>query len=218
MSRVRRITLVQRIGYESLRPFARLLSAILFRIDVFGRHHIPKDGGVLVCANHQSLIDPVLVGLCCNRRLNYLARRTLFDHRALGALIHFLDTIPLDRDGLGVEGLKETIRRLKAREMVLIFPEGTRSRDGELRTLKPGLCAVAKRAGAALLPVGIDGAHRAWPIGARFPRPARIAIDFGAPIRAEDAVEPSAENLLAELESRMRACHARARAAISRSG
>ncbi len=215
MSRAVRRTLAQRVVYAWLRHLARLASVVTFRMQTLGRHHIPAEGGVLVCANHQSTMDPVLVGLACNRRLNYLARRTLFNNAAFGWWIRFLDAIPIDRDGLGIEGLKETIRRLKAGEMVLIFPEGTRTVDGELQPLKPGLCAVAKRAGATLLPVGIDGAYQAWPRGAKLPKPSPIVVHFGPPITPAEAATLTAEELLAELETRMRHCHVQARASIA---
>jgi 1-acyl-sn-glycerol-3-phosphate acyltransferase len=157
-------------------------------------------------------MDPVLVGLACNRRLNYLARRTLFSAPGFGALIRFFDAIPIDRDGLGLEGLKETIRRLRSGEMVLIFPEGTRSSSGDMSPLKPGFCAVAKRSGAALLPVGIDGAYQAWPRNVHLPRPSRIVLQFGEPLTAAYVDTLSNEELLVELDHRMNACHQRARA------
>ena len=142
-------TLSQRVAYILLREVARLTGIVLFGLRCLGRNSIPQSGGVLVCANHQSVLDPVLVGLACNRRMNYLARRTLFKKRAFGWFIRFLDAIPIDREGGGLEGLKETLRRLKRGEMVLIFPEGTRTHDGEVLPLKTGFYAVAKRSGAA---------------------------------------------------------------------
>lgn len=209
--RPRRRTVMQRSTYWLLRHVARLCAVVFWGMKVVGRQHIPGEGAGLVCCNHQSVLDPILVGLQFNRRLNYLARRSLFDNPALGRLIRFLDAIAIDREGLGLEGLRETLRCLQAGELVLIFPEGTRSPDGELQRLKPGLCAVAKRAEAPLLPVAIDGAHRSWPRHRRWPAPARIAVAFGPPIPAESSRQLSADELLAELERRMRECHRQAR-------
>src|SRR5690606_31019997 len=106
----------------------------------------------------------------CSRRLNYLARQTLFDHKFFSKLINSLDAIPIDRDGFGIAGLKETMRRLKREEMVLIFPEGTRTRDGEIAPLRPGFYTLAKRCPVALLPVAVDGAFQSWPRGQKLPR------------------------------------------------
>ena len=80
---------------------------------------------MLVVSNHQSHLDPILVGLACDRRLNYVARDTLFGFAPFRWLIYSLDAIPIDREGIGLGGLKESIRRLRAGEMLLVFPEGT---------------------------------------------------------------------------------------------
>jgi 1-acyl-sn-glycerol-3-phosphate acyltransferase len=157
------------------------------------------------------MFDPPLVGLTCPRRLNYLARDTLFKVPILAPLIKFLDAIPIDREGGGLAGLKETLRRLKAGELVLIFPEGTRTRDGNVAPLKPGLIAVARRSGVPLIPVGIDGAYQAWPRTARFPRLGRVAIVIGEPIAASQVQDLSDDALLALLQGRIADCHARAR-------
>src|SRR5687767_7196522 len=111
---------------------ARCVAVWLFGLRVAGRENWPQRGGGLICSNHQSHFDPPLVGMTCNRRMNYLARDTLYKVPVLKQVIHFLDAIPIDREGGGLAGLKETLRRLKAGELVLIFPEGTRTHDGEV--------------------------------------------------------------------------------------
>jgi 1-acyl-sn-glycerol-3-phosphate acyltransferase len=204
-------TLVQRLGYDVLRVLAQTVSVWLFGLRVEGRENWPGEGGGLICANHQSMFDPPLVGLTCSRRMNYLARDTLFRVPGLSQLIAFLDAIPIDRDGGGLAGLKETLKRLKAGELVLIFPEGTRTHDGEVAPLKPGFIAVARRSRVPLIPVGLDGAYQAWPRTSPLPRPDRIALVIGQPIPAEQVAALSDDDLLAELEQRILTCHARAR-------
>jgi 1-acyl-sn-glycerol-3-phosphate acyltransferase len=209
--RSRQRTLAQRLGYDALRVLARTVGVWLYGLRVAGRENWPADGGALVCANHQSMFDPPLVGLTCNRRMNYLARDTLFRVPLLAPLIKFLDAIPIDREGVGLAGLKETLRRLKAGELVLIFPEGTRTHDGEVAPLKPGFIAVARRSRVPLVPVGLDGAYQAWPRTSRFPQFGRIAVVIGQPITAEQVTGFSDDDLLAELEQRILSCHADAR-------
>jgi 1-acyl-sn-glycerol-3-phosphate acyltransferase len=204
-------TLAQRVGYDTLRVLARLLVVGLFRLRVAGREHWPATGGALVCSNHQSYFDPPLVGLTCSRRMNYLARDSLMRIPGLSQLIKFLDAIPIDREGGGLAGLKETLKRLKAGELVLIFPEGTRTHDGEVAPLKPGFIAVARRSRVPLVPVGLDGAYQSWPRTARLPRPARLAVVIGQPITPDEVDEMNDEDLLAELEQRILTCHAAAR-------
>ena len=203
-------TFAQRLGYDTLRVLARLLVVGLFRLRVAGREHWPAAGGALVCSNHQSYFDPPLVGLTCSRRMNYLARDSLMRVPGLSQLIKFLDAIPIDREGGGLAGLKETLKRLKAGELVLIFPEGTRTHDGEVAPLKPGFIAVARRSRVPLVPVGLDGAYQSWPRTARFPRPARLAVVIGQPISPDEVAEMNDEDLLAELEQRILTCHAAA--------
>ncbi len=204
-------TLVQRAGYDAIRVVARAFAVLVYGLRVVGRENWPETGGGLICANHQSMFDPPLVGLTCERRMNYLARDTLFRVPILAPLIRFLDAIPIDREGLGLSGIKETLRRLKVGELVLIFPEGTRTRDGEMGPLKPGFISLARRGGVPLIPVGLDGAYQAWPRTARFPRFGRIAVVIGNPIGPEQIAAASDDELLAELELRIRKCHAQAR-------
>ena len=204
-------TLLQRLGYDALRVFCRFVAVWLYGARISGREHWPARGGGLICANHQSMFDPPLVGLTCPRRMNYLARDSLFRVPGLAQLIHFLDAIPIDREGGGLAGLKETLKRLKAGELVLIFPEGTRTRDGEVAPLKPGFIAVARRSRVPLIPVGLDGAYQAWPRTARFPSVGRIGLVIGQPISAEQIAQLTDDDLLAELEQRILLCHSQAR-------
>jgi 1-acyl-sn-glycerol-3-phosphate acyltransferase len=144
--------------------------------------------------------------------MNYLARDTLFKNPVLAPLIRFLDAIPIDREGGGLAGLKETLRRLKAEEQVLIFPEGTRTQDGEVLPLKPGFCSVTRRSKVPLVPVGLDGAYQAWPRTSRFPRLGRIAVVVGEPMSPDLIASLTDDQVVEELQSRIQECHRRARA------
>jgi 1-acyl-sn-glycerol-3-phosphate acyltransferase len=189
----------------------RVLAVAVFRIRVFGREHVPARGGVLVVSNHQSHLDPILVGLACDRRLNYVARDTLFGFAPFRWLINSLDAIPIDREGIGLGGLKESLRRLRDGELLLIFPEGTRTRDGEVGRLKPGFLALARRAKVPLLPVGLDGSYESWPRRNLLPQPALIQIRFAAPLAPEVMSGMSDEELLSEVNCRIRQSHVLAR-------
>jgi 1-acyl-sn-glycerol-3-phosphate acyltransferase len=188
----------------------------IYGVRIRGRDNEPASGGVLVMSNHQSHLDPVLVGLSLRRRLNFLARDTLFRFAPFRWLILSLDTIALDREGVGLSGLKETLRRLKRGEMVLMFPEGTRSRDGQIAPLKPGFCAIARRAKVPMLPIAIEGAYAAWPRRRLLPRRSVINIQIGSPLRPEDIATLSDEQLVAQVQQRMESCHAAASEALHR--
>ena len=197
--------------YSLLRVFARLIAVTFYRLRCEGREHWPAIGGGLVCSNHQSFFDPPLVGMTCPRQMNYLARETLFKVPVLNQVMAYLGTIPIDREGSGLSGLKETLKRLRAGELVLIFPEGTRTHDGELLPLKPGFCSVARRSRVPLIPVGMDGAFQAWPRTSPLPLPGKLAVVIGRPISPEEVEGLTDEALVAELDRRMRACHLEAR-------
>ena len=206
-------SLAKVLWYEFLHVVCRLSFVCLYRIRCDGRERVPTSGGVLVLSNHQSNLDPILVGLACDRRLNYMARETLFRFTPFRWLINSLDAIPIDRDGLGLAGLKETLRRLKREELVLIFPEGTRTFDGQVRPIKPGFSALAQRAGVPLLPVAVAGAFQAWPRTRAIPRLGTIQVQFGEPIMPEQIKQYDDRELVAEVQRRMVACHAEAEAA-----
>ncbi len=199
--------LSSRAWYESLRVLAQLSAVLAWHIRHSGQENIPKSGGVLVVSNHQSHLDPPLVGMACSRRMNYLARDTLFGFAPFRWLIQSLDAIPIDREGIGLSGIKESLRRLKRGEMVLVFPEGTRTPDGSIQPFRPGFTALAVRSGASILPVALDGAYQAWPRRQRFPHPGRIHVHYGPPILPNRVKSLAERELLAEVEERVRACH-----------
>ena len=201
----------KRLLYSLLQHLLQLVGVVGYGIRHAGRENIPASGGVLVVSNHQSHFDPPFVGMGVPRRMNYLARDTLFGFAPFGWLIHSLDAIPIDREGLGLQGIKESLRRLKRGEMVLIFPEGTRSRDGEIAPFKPGFTVLALRSGASILPAAIDGAYAAWPRGQKFPGLGVIRVRYGRPLLPEEIEGREDRELAAEVERRVRECQAEIR-------
>ena len=205
--------------------FYRLMQALLllggvlfFRIRMRGILREPDEGPVVVVANHQSHLDPPMIGMFFRRPLNYMARETLFTFPPLGWLISTLGAIPIDRDGVGLSGMKETLRRLKYGQMVLVFPEGSRTRDGKVGVFKPGFCALARRGGVQLLPVGIAGAYRAWPRTRSFPCAETIQIEVGPSLGPEEIATLDDAALIAEVRARVETCVAAAEAHCRRTG
>ena len=180
-----------------------------------GVENIPSTGVVLMAFNHQSHLDPPLVGSGCPRMMNYIARDTLFRFKPFGWLIHSYNAIPIDRDGTGISGIKETLKRLKRGQIVLVFPEGTRTRDGNVGKFRPGFSALAVRSGAAILPAAIEGAYAAWPRGQRFPHPGPVRVHYGTPIMPEEARRYEERELVEEVERRVRYYHAQLRRQVS---
>ncbi|MCU0780411.1 MAG: 1-acyl-sn-glycerol-3-phosphate acyltransferase [Akkermansiaceae bacterium] len=154
----------------------------LFGMKVTGREHLVTEGPVLVVSNHQSFIDPPLIGNLYTREIWYLARKTLFT--GFGAWLYpRWRAIPVDQDKPDMASLKTVIKLLKAGEIVLIFPEGERTFSGELGKAAPGVGLVAAKAGVPIQPVRIRGAYEALPRGSARVRLRRIAVSIGPPIR-----------------------------------
>lgn len=204
-------TRAHRVWYEFVRYLLWLIFLVFYRVRCSGREHIPATGGVLILANHQSLLDPPLFGMCIPREVNYVARDTLFDHKWLAPLIRSVNAIPIDRDGLGLAGLKETLRRLKRGEIVILFPEGTRTPNGEMQPLKPGFSALVTRTGASILPMAVEGSYQAWPRRQPVPLPNLIQIEVGPPITAAEAKQLDERELITLVDDRIKACFAEAR-------
>jgi 1-acyl-sn-glycerol-3-phosphate acyltransferase len=182
--------------YRILRTIARVVFALWFRIRVEGRHHVPNQGGGMLLSTHQSGMDPVLVGLACNRNLSYLARSTLFKNPAFSFLLRILDAIEIDRERGGLSGLREMLSRLRSGELVLLFPEGTRTLDGSIGSLKPGFLPIARRSEVPLVPVAIVGAFECMPKGSKWLFPKPIAVVFGKPLLAQDYKSLSDEQII----------------------
>ncbi len=179
---------------------------LAFNVRVHGVKNYPSREGLLICANHQSYLDPMLLGVVCPRPINYLARKTLFRIKPMSWFLGWNDAIPIDRESSGIAGMKEMLRRLKRDESVLMFPEGTRTADGQLQPLMLGFCQIARRTKAPLVPVGFDGAFDAMPRTNKVPVPKRIHVVIGKPIYFKDYESLSDEQLGDLLFSRIKIC------------
>lgn len=141
-----------------------------------------REGGLVIAANHQSFLDPVLVGMGLAEPISYMARRSLFRVRGLRELMAALDTHPITLGGVDSAALKTIMGLLDSGGVVLMFPEGTRAHDGSLGWFRPGAAAIATRCGVPVLPVCIEGAYACWPRTRALPRPGRVAVAYGEPL------------------------------------
>lgn len=195
-----------------MRWFFRVGLTLCYQIRVHGLECYPAEERLLVCSNHQSYLDPLILGVVCPRPVNYLGRKSLFRFPLLAWFLRFNDTIAIDRDSTGIGGMKETLRRLKRGESVVIFPEGTRTPDGEVHAMMLGFCAVAKRSKATLMPIAFDGAYQAYSRSAKLPRMGRIHVVMGKPIPFSEYQPLSDQETAGLLEARIKACFEEAKA------
>jgi 1-acyl-sn-glycerol-3-phosphate acyltransferase len=156
---------------------------MLFRLRGEGAEHVPSAGPVLIASNHASVLDPALVGVATARELTFLAKAELFDIPLFGGFIRRLNAHPVRREGSDAAALRTALRLLEEGRALLVFPEGTRSEDGQLGPGKPGVGMLAVLSGAPVVPAYIDGSGRAWPRGQRLPHRSHITVYFGPAFR-----------------------------------
>lgn len=169
--------------YAILKPFAVALMRLLWRLEGRGVQHLPREGAVLLVANHASVLDPPLVGGVSPRQVSFLAKAELFDIPLFGRFIRALNAHPVRREGSDPGALRTALKTLEQGKALLVFPEGTRSPDGTLRPGKAGAGMIAALSRAPVIPVYISGSGRCWPRGAWLPRPGKVTITFGPPLR-----------------------------------
>ena len=161
-------------------------------------------GPAILAMNHQSYLDPLLAGITSDRAIYFLARRTLLDAPTLGWLLPKLNVIPVNQEGVDRSAIKAVIRILNAGHAVLIFPEGSRTLDGNLQPGEPGLGLVIAKTLAPVVPMRIFGAHEALPRGGGGLHLVPITIVIGDPISfsASDLDLPG-KNLYQQLSQRV---------------
>lgn len=198
------------VVWFSFQMLLKITFAVLFRYRARHIERIPETTGGLMLSNHQSFLDPLLIGLPLRRPVSYIARENLFRIPVLGRILRRTYVVPINRESAGSESVRESVRRMKAGFLVGVFPEGTRSTDGELGEIKPGFVAVARRAKQPIYPVGIAGAHRAMPKGGLKVYPRKIRVIYGEPIPAEEvarlAKKGNEEEFLQVIRERLQAC------------
>jgi 1-acyl-sn-glycerol-3-phosphate acyltransferase len=166
--------------------FFRATFATYFRWRVIDPGHLPKTGPVILAANHASFIDPPLIGAGLPRMVNYLARNTLFTVPVVGSLLRSWKVVPVDREGGGGAGLKAILDRLLEGGVILLFPEGTRTTDGQLRPAKSGIGLTVIKSAAPVVPVRVFGTFAAFNRHMKFPRPRRVTVRYGRPMNFQE--------------------------------
>lgn len=207
------------LWYDSCYYFLSTALTLGFSLRVEGRRHVPRRGPVLMLCNHQSFLDPVVLGIATPRRVLQLARKTLFTQTHFAALIRSLGAVPVDQEGVAKEGLRIVIDLLRAGEAVVVFPEGERTPDGRMLPFRPGVQLILKRAPVPVLPLGIAGAFQALPRQRKWLRlsplffpatGADITVSIGRPLDGARLATLGREELMGELFNAVQASFQRA--------
>jgi len=170
---------IYRIGWHGFRAIYRFY----FTWRVYNAERVPLTGPVILASNHASFLDPPLVGAGLKRDINYLARETLFRFPVVGWVLRNWNSVPVDREGGGAAGLRAILDRLLDGGAIILFPEGTRTRTGELQPARSGIGLTVIKSTAPVVPVRVFGTYRAFGRHMRFPRPLhRVSVKYGEPM------------------------------------
>lgn len=188
--------------YRFGKAVCNLFCTLAFRVEAEGMENLPKTGGFILASNHVTEFDPLFVGIKLKRQLNFMAKAELFKNKLFGAVIRGLGAFPVERGKGDNTAIERAISTVKNGDILAIFPEGTRSKDGELKRFKSGAIVVAANTGADIVPTCVYIED----IGKGLKFRSKVKIRYGKPIANEklllDASSPStikrASNLVRE--------------------
>ena len=160
--------------YQTMRFIAKILTIIMYRKTVTGTANIPKEGAFLLCGNHISAYDPIILAAISKRPLRFMAKKELFGFRLLGAFLRAMGAFPVDRKAADMQAYRHSLALLKEGHGLLIFSQGTRMT--EFDNAKSGVAVFALKSGAPIVPVGIVGPFRFR---------GKVQVHIGEPISME---------------------------------
>ncbi len=176
--------------------FFRVLAKIFFRLSTEGEENIPSSGPVILAANHCSYLDPPLITVGIKRQLTFLLKRELRAAPLLGWWLRRIGSIPVARGQGDMRSVMITLRTLREGKAILLFPEGTRSENGQMQPFETGAAWLAHKSQAPIVPVYISGTYEAYPRKAWFPRPKKIRTLIGQPLIPKGETRAKADSEL----------------------
>ena len=163
--------------YYILRFIVSIIFRIIFRLEIRGRENIAEIGRLVLCSNHISLLDPIILAIAVPRPISFMAKKELFYNKILSKLIHSLGAFPVDREGSDLSAIKTSFRILKEEKILGIFPEGTRVHEMNLDNAKPGIGLISIKSKSPVIPIFIESKYRLF---------SRVKIKIGEPIYFDD--------------------------------
>ena len=161
--------------------FARILLSIIFRLvfrlDIKGVDNIPEEGRIVLCSNHISLLDPIVLAIAVPRPITFMAKKELFENKILAKLIYSLGSFPVDRQASDLSAIRSALKSLKEEKILGIFPEGTRVQKIDLDNAKPGVSLISIKSKSPVIPVYINSKYKLF---------SKIVIKIGEPIYLDE--------------------------------
>ena len=165
------------------RTFSLIILKAFYRFIVTGQENIPASGGALVACTHQSFADTLIAGVAMRpRKVCFMARKTLCKNPFFGWVLRSVNAFPVNRGEVDAEAVKAAIEKLRSGQVLLVFPEGTRTADGSFGEIRSGTAMIASRAGVPVLPMVVHGMYEAWPRHQKYPGPGRVSVAIGEPV------------------------------------
>lgn len=205
------------IVYVVCAAIARSCFRVFFRVRVHHVERVPAEGALMIASNHQSYLDPPLVGAFITQRpCAFIARAGLFKFKPFGWFISAINAMPIKEESGDMAAIRTALEILAHGHAILIFPEGSRTHDGAMHEFKRGVSLLVKRANCPIVPVAVEGCFDAWPIRNRLPSvwSCPVEIMYGTPISREDLMENGAEEGLKRLAAIIETMRLELRASI----
>lgn len=174
--------------YRVVRNIAWFLCKIIFPTKVIGAENIPTEGPVLICSNHVSLVDPVLIATSFKRRITFMAKKELFGTKFTNWFFRNLGMVPVDRGASDIAALRVCLDVLNEGGLLGVFPQGHRFKQDESREIQNGAALMALRSKAVVIPAHVSAPMKAF---------RRTTIRFGAPIDFSDMARVNSQAIQA---------------------
>ena len=169
--------------YYVVKAICWLLLKIFWRMEIIGIENLPESGGLIIASNHVSYLDPAVLVASLNRKIYFITKKEVFKNTFVSFILKNLNAFSVNRENVDILAFKKAINILREEKVLGIFPEGTRSLNGELQELKLGVVKIAMKTGVPILPVGIIGTYEIYPQGKKFPTlfKYKIIVHYGIP-------------------------------------
>lgn len=162
--------------YRFIRLIASTVFRLVYRIEVNGLNNIPNNGRAILCSNHVSLLDPIILAISVPRTISFMAKKELFRNKLFGKLLRSLNAFPVDREGADIASIRKSLKILKDGQILGIFPEGSRMSEMDVDSAKPGISLIGIKSKSLIVPVFINSSYKLF---------SKIIVNIGKPIDLE---------------------------------